>query len=157
MSRLRLKFITLIAAAALPFWVHSARESVVALSEAPLLALQHEKLPPPLHALQWSLDLSEAQELACRAMIEASAPELDELSDQALSARMAAQFSRDDDRAALRRDREAALAEVQLRHAQNLLERRLRAQLTDEQVAKLDRWQDRSRTLVGATLVASLN
>ncbi len=147
MPRLRHKLVLFLAAAALPFWVNSSRETVAALGQATLISLQQDDRSPSLSLLRWRLDLSAEQDAALDRLLAEAAPLLRTVAAETDSARMAAALTAVDAPAASRRQRELATAEAQLIHEQRLLERRLRAQLTPEQVAKVERWETNARNL----------
>lgn len=147
--RHRLRALAYLTAAALPFWIHSAGETVGSLQHTPLTTLQQQRAALPLSLLRWSLDLSDPQRESLEKLTAAAAPELTHLEAQFTSAQMAALLTTADAPTAARRQRELAQAEVNLIHAQRLLERRLRSQLDFHQVAKIERWEERARLLHG--------
>lgn len=161
MVRIRTSSFLVLAVFAVPLWVASLREFVATFGATPLLAIHRESASPPLNLLRWSLRLSPEQTAALDRLVNESASRLGDLSAELISARMAASLTTPDAPAASRRQRELARAEAALVHEQNLLERRLRGQLTPEQFAQVERWEERARRIgdslaVGVTVAAAL-
>ena len=143
MLRSRLRNAVLLSAIASLLGWHAARESMNQIRQAPFTTIASNDALGLLTPLRWSLDLSASQREAIENVLAQEQSHLRVLTEEMNSAKYAAMAAREDDCSAIRRRSEYSRARTKLDLARRALEQRLRAELEDAQLAKIELWETR--------------